>query len=482
MAKSKTKTAFVWSFLEQGAAKFVTLLVQIVLARLLTPEAFGILAIVLVVTNVADSIAQSGLGSALIQSDKADDGSYTTAFWMSMLVAGALFLCIQIGAPLAEAFYSMDGLAMYLRVLSIIVILNAANSIQRSYLQRSLDFRSLFLSSFTAEILSGVIGIVAAFMGCGVWALIIQSISQSVFICIAMASRVPWRPSFTFRKNEAWSLFSYGWKIAFSGVLNTLYSGVSELIVGKACTAEGLGYYSQGRKYPMAVINVVTNSIQNVMFPALAEKKGNPDAFREAARKALRLGSLIMVPTTLFCAAAAEPLVSLLLTDKWLPCVPIFQMVCISHSVLMLTLINLRAYMALGKSDLYLKLQFVKVAIGAISICGTAVITQDIYLTAFATCVSTLFNTVVVDVVPAGRVYGYPLKQQLADLLPCCVASIIAFAVACLCSRFLEGMALMLVLQFVVFWILFCAAAYLLKVPGISDLRQMLGSFVNRKA
>lgn len=482
MGYSKTTKAFIWSFMEQGAAKFVTLLVQIVLARLLSPEAFGILAIVLVVTNVADSIAQSGLGSALIQNDRTDDGSYSTAFWMSMVVAGLLFLFIQLGAPLAEAFYGMNGLALYLRVLSVIVLLNAANSIQRSYLQRTLDFRSLFLSSFAAELLSGVIGIGAAFLGLGVWALIIQSISQSAFICIAMASHVPWRPAFIFRKNEAIELFSFGWKIAFTGILNVLYTGISELIVGKACSAEGLGYYSQGRKYPMAVINVVMNSIQNVMFPLLSEKKGDPVAFRTAAHKALILGSFIIMPLTLFCTAAAEPLVVIFLTEKWLPCVPIFQMVCVSHFFLVFTLVNLRAYMALGKSGLYLRLQLIKVIFGSVAICGTAVMTKDIYCTAFATCVVTLINTVFVDGFPAGRVYGYPFLRQLLDLFPCCLVSLGAFVVALVLTRVVANTYLLLFVQIISFWVLYFGLAYLLKIPGVFELKGIVTSLHHRKA
>lgn len=482
MALGTTTKSLFWSFLEQGGSKIVSLGVQIVLARLLAPEAFGVLAILLVVTNVADAIAQSGLGSAIIQRERDDETAYSTAFWLSMGIAVILFGCILFVSPAIANFYSMPSLAMYLNVLAIVVFFNSANSIQRSILQKHMDFRSLFWTSTLAAIISGMIGVAGAFAGWGVWALVAQSVSQSVAACAVMAARVPWRPRFIFSRTDAGELLSYGWKIAFTSILNVFYTGISDLVVGRACSAEALGYYSQGRKYPMAVISMAMNAIQNVMFPALAKRQGSQEVFANTAKRSLITGTFAIAPLALFCASAAEPIVALLLTEKWLPCVPIFQMVCISHSVMMLTAINLRAYMALGRSGLYLGLQAIKVTVGGISICGTAIMTGDIYLTALATCLSTLFNTLVVDPACSGSVYGYSVINQLKDIAPSVGLAAASALIAYLPSLAINNELILLLAQTLIFWILYFICARIFHLRGFADCAAVAKAlFQNRK-
>lgn len=479
---NSTIKSFFWSFLEQGGSKVVSLVVQIVLARILSPESFGVLAILLVVTNIADAIAQSGLGSAIIQRRGSDEATYSTAFWLSMGIAAGLFCCIIIASPVIEDFYAMPGLGRYLNVLAVVVFFNSANSIQRSILQKRMDFKSLFWTSALAAMASGAVGVVGALAGWGVWALVAQSVSQSVATCVVMAARVSWRPSFSFNKREARELLTYGWKIAFTSVLNVLYTGISDLIVGRACSTEALGYYSQGRKYPMAVISMAMNAIQNVMFPALAKRQGEDKAFVGAARRSLVTGTFVIAPIALFCASAAEPIVALLLTEKWLPCVPIFQMVCISHSIMMLTATNLRAYMALGRSGLYLRLQVIKVVIGGVSICGTALLTGDIYFTALATCISTLFNTLIVDSACSNSVYGYSAASQLKDIGPSVVLATVAALAAYLPALAIDDEIILLLIQLLVFWILFLAGAWVFRLQGLADFMAIVRSlFPNRK-
>ena len=270
----KTTASFAWSFLEQGGSKVILLAVQVVLARLLSPEAFGVLAILLVVTQVSDSIAQSGLGMALIQKNDSDDRSYSTAWWLSLGLAAILYSALFLAAPAISLFYIMPDIVVYLRVLGLIVFFNSANSIQRSFLQRSLNFKSIFTATTLAALASGVAGIAMALLGFGIWALVAQSLLQSVFICIVMWIKVSWKPALIFDAGEAKSLFSYGWKICVTGILNVIYSGISELIIGRACSAGELGLYSQGRKYPQAAIGfagIIPEPDISRLLPALQE-------------------------------------------------------------------------------------------------------------------------------------------------------------------------------------------------------------------
>lgn len=471
---AKKMSSFVWSFLEQGGSKAIQLVVQIVLARLLSPEAFGVLAILLVVTQVADSVAQSGLGMALIQKSDASERSYSTAWWLSLGLATALYLVIFLGSPAIAVFYAMPDLAMYLRVLGVIVFFNAVNSIQRSFLQRSLDFKSIFVATTVSALASGAIGIAMAFLGFGVWALVAQSLLQSAFICIVMRVRVSWKPAFVFEVGEAKSLFGYGWKICVTGILNVFYSGISELVIGRACSAGELGLYSQGRKYPQAAIGVMSNSIANVLFPMFSAIKDDATELRRAIRRGLRLGTFIVAPVSLLAAAVAEPVVAILLTEKWLACVPIFQLTCMSNALLMLQLVNLRAYMALGDSGLYMRLQIVKVLGGGAVIWATAIITKDIYATAWANFLVGSLSILLVDMPPAKRLHGYSAVSQVRDVLPIIALSIVA-AVAALVVQFAElSYLLELPTQCLVFTLVYFGGARVLRLGELSEAASLV--------
>ena len=476
----KTAASFAWSFLEQGGSKAILLLVQIVLARLLSPEAFGVLAILLVVTQVADSIAQSGLGMALIQKSDSDDRSYSTAWWLSLGLASALYMIVFFSAPAISVFYSMPDLALYLRVLGLIVFFNSANSIQRSFLQRNLNFKSIFVATALAAFVSGGIGIAMSLLGCGVWALVAQSLAQSAFTCIVMWVKVSWKPSFIFKVDEAKSLLGYGWKICITGILNVFYSGVSELIIGRACSADKLGLYSQGRKYPQAAIGVMSNSIANVLFPMFSAIKEDRIRFRKTIRRGLRLGTFIVAPMSLLAAVIAEPLVALLLTEKWLACVPIFQLTCAANALLMLQLVNLRAYMALGDSGLYMRLQIIKVLVGGAIIWVTALFTRDIYATAMTNFLVGIFSILFVDAPPAKRLYGYSVLRQAKDVIPILTLAGVAAALGFAVKNIGLGYVPELLIQCGVFSLVYLGGAKLLRFEELVEAARLVRGLVRR--
>lgn len=478
---AKKYNSFIWSFLEQIGSKAIQMVVQIILARLLSPEAFGVLAILLVVTQITDSIAQSGLGTALIQKSDADGNSYSTAWWLSLGLALLLYVVLFFGAPTFAAFYNMPELTMYLRVLGLIVFFNSANSIQRSFLQRTMNFKSIFAATTVAAFGSGVIGIAFALFGFGVWALVIQSLLQSVFICIVMWVRVSWKPSFIFKKTEAKALFGYGWKICVTGIFGVFYNGISELIIGRACSSGELGLYSQGRKYPHAAIGVMSNSIANVLFPMFSAIKSNAEALHAAIKRGLTLGTFIVAPISLLAAAAAEPIVALLLTEKWLDCVLVFQLTCISNSILMLQLVNLRAYMALGDSALYMRLQIIKVLGGGAIIWITAAVTHDIYATAWANFFVGIASILFVDMPPAKRLHGYSALQQLKDVLPIFLLSFAAFIAGLAVQLIGLSYVFELLCQCAVYTAVYLGGAKLFRFKELSEVTSLAQELAHKK-
>ena len=427
-----------WSFLEQGGSKVVTLFVQIVLARILAPEEFGIMAILLVLVNVADAVSQSGLGTALIQKSKTTDVECSTAFWLSMAVASLLFCLLFTVAPVVSAFYGERSFTPLLRVLSVVIVFNSMNSILRSRLQSACATLMLYLAA-------------------------------------------SWRPSLLFDREAAKELFGYGWKICATGILNVLYMGASDLIIGKACSTGDLGYYSQGRKWPGAVVSIASNALQNVFFPVFSSLKDDRPALVRMMRACLLSGSLVVVPAAFFCAASAEPIVALLLTEKWLPSVPIFQMACLSNSVLLLQLVNLRAYMALGRSGLYLKLQVVKVVLGGVVICAAAAVSKDIYVVSFFTAATAVLSVLLVDMQPAMRFVGYSRSCQLKDSLPIYLLSTAA-AGAAFCVSF-AGLSYgaQLLFEATVFSLIYIGGIKLLNIEGAKDFKNLAKRLLHEK-
>lgn len=457
--------------MEQAGSKSIGLIVQVILARMLSPEDFGVLAIMLVIVNIADSISQSGLGLALIQKSDAEDDSYSTALWLSLFFSFVLYGAIFVLAPVVSNFYDLDEISTYLRVIGVIIICNSANSIHRSYLQKRMEFKKLCIVSIVGVVVSGASGIIFAMLGAGIWALIIQSVVQSVMICLVMVAVVPWRPRLVFSGEKAASLYSYGWKVCATTILDVFYTGVSELVIGKTCNPVNLGYYSQGRKYPLATAGVISNSISNVLFPALSSIKGSKEEFLARIKMALSAGTFVVTPISFLLALTAKPLVALLLTEKWLPCVFIFQLTCIPYAFLIFQLVNLRAYMALGNSALYLRLQIIKVLLGGSAICGTAILTADVNMTAVATCLAGIFSILFIDLFPAKRELGYGGFSQLKDQAPVFLATLVASLATSTLFLFDLSYFFQLVSQVVVFVLVFLLVSYLSKAQGLRLIR-----------
>lgn len=476
MAEGLKKSLF-WSFMEQGGASLIGFVVQIILARLLAPEAFGTMAILLVFTSLMDSVAQSGLGSSLIQKVKADSISYSTAFWLSLCIAVVLYGVLFFAAPFISSFYDMDGMASYLRVLGIGVFFNSFNSIQRSFLQRSMDFKKLFKANFSGLVLSGAIGICCAFFGFGIWALVAQSIAQGVCSCLMLLIFVPWKPSFAFKAVEAKELFRFGWKICATGMINVLHDGISELVIGKSCSPTELGYYSQGRKYPNLAIGVITNAMSNVLFPAFSRIKDDADGLRGSLKVVLSVGTFVIAPMSILFCVIAQPVIVLLLTEKWLPSVLVFQFTFGANAFLMFQLVNLRAYMALGLSGLYLKINLIKSIGSVILVCATAILTRDIYATAAVTALCNVIGIFFVDMPFAKRAHGYGALAQVKDQLPtyliCAVSALGSWA----CSFISMGIVLTMLMQIIAFGVIYILLSRFLNKDAWNTCWDALLSF-----
>lgn len=408
--------------MERGGSYGIQFIVQIVLARLLAPEQFGVIAIVMVFINLAQVFVQSGFNTALIQKKDADEVDFSSIFYLSLGIAGILYILMYISAPFIADFYEHEILIPVLRVLSLTLFAGAFNSIQNAYISRKLLFKKLFKSSLGAITISGAIGIIAAYQGFGIWALVIQQLVNQISITIIMWFTVRWRPKLLFSFSRVKELFSYGWKLLVSSLLNVLYMDLRTLIIGRIYNKSTLGYYNQGQLFPKVIVSNIDGSIQSVMLPTLAAHQDNKNRVKEMMRRAIVTSSFIIIPMMVGLAVIAEPLVKIILTEKWLPSVPFIQIFCISYALMPIHTANLQAINAMGRSDIFLKLEIIKKLYGLIILALS--LPFGVYALAIGSVLSGIISSFI-NAYPNKKLLDYNYKEQILDIIPSLLISLV---------------------------------------------------------
>lgn len=432
--KTKVITCLIWKFAERILAQLVSLVVSIVLARLLGPAEYGAIAIVNIFIALANVFVVSGFGNSLIQKKDADDTDFSSVFYFNILMSIVVYAVVFFCAPFIADFYTMPILTPVLRVMGLRLIVAGINSVQHAYVARNMIFRKFFWSTLGGTILSGVVGIIMAYQGFGIWALAAQYMTNTMVDTIVLWFTVKWRPKFLFSLKRLGMMFSYGWKLLVSALLDTGYNELRSLIIGKMYTPSDLAYYNKGKQFPSLVVTNINSSIQSVLFPAMASSQDKSEQVKSMCRRSIRTGSYIMLPMMTGLALVAEPFIKLLLTEKWLPCVPYLQISCFVFALMPIQTANLQAINAMGRSDLFLKLEIIKKVMGII------VLIMVVKHGVMAIALSGIFTTVISSVInsyPNKDLLGYSYLEQIKDLLngivPLAAMSIVVFIAGFVC-------------------------------------------------
>ena len=424
--KSKVISSLFWKLMERGGTQGIQFIVQIVLARILVPNDYGVIALIAIFITIANVFVQSGFNTALIQKKDANEADFSSVFYLSLLVASLLYLIFFFTAPLIASFYGESQLILILRVLSITLFFGAFNSIQNAVISKKMQFKKLFFSSLGAILVSGTVGIVSAYSGLGVWALVAQQLTNQFMITAILWFTVKWRPKLIFSLERVKRLFSYGWKLLVSSLIDTLYMNLRSLIIGKIYNPAMLGFYNRGEQFPQIIVTNIDGSIQSVMLPTLASEQDNRQRIKDIVRRSIVTSSFIVFPMMIGLAVIAEPLVKILLTDKWLPCVPFLQIFCVSYALWPIHTANLQAINALGRSDIFLKLEIIKNVIGFI-ILGVS-IPYGVYAIAIGMLISGILATFI-NSYPNLKLLNYSYKDQWKDITPSLILSLIMGAI-----------------------------------------------------
>lgn len=422
MSNNKVVSNFIWRFAERCGAQLVQFIVSIVLARLLAPEVYGTIALITVITTILNVFVDSGMGSALIQKKDADSVDFSTVFYFNMFVCIVLYVGLFISSPWIAHFYKDATLIPVIRVLGLTIVISGVKNIQQSYVSKTMQFKRFFFSTLGGTIGAAVIGIWMAFKGFGVWALVTQQIFNATVDTLILWITVKWRPKRQFSFERLKGLFSYGWKLLASALLDTVYTNLRQLIIGRMYTPSDLAFYNRGKQFPDLIITNINTSIDSVLLPTMSQEQDNVERVKAMTRRAIKTSTYIMAPLMMGLAFCATPVISLILTDKWLACVPYMQIFCITSMFYPVHTANLNAIKAMGRSDLFLKLEIVKKVVGMVLLLST------MWFGVMAMAYSLLVSSVLSQIInswPNRKLLNYGYLEQLKDILPGIILAVV---------------------------------------------------------
>lgn len=464
---------FIWRFAERSGAQGVSFIVSIILARILAPEDYGLIALVTIFTNFFGVFIDSGLGSALIQKKDADNIDFSSVFYFNVIWCVVLYCILFACAPMIASFYEKTELVPIVRVLGLTLVLSGVKNVQQAYVSRTMQFKKFFFATLGGTVGAAIIGIGMAFCGFGVWALVVQQIFNAFVDTIILWCYVPWRPQKVFSWTRLVELFSYGWKLLVSSLFAVIYEDLRSLIIGKWYSSKDLAFYNKGQSWPSVVIMNIDSSINSILFPVMSSEQEDSIRLKKLTRKSIMVSTFVMAPMMMGIFSIATPLTEFVLTAKWLPSVPYLRIFCVAYMFQPIHTANLNAIKAMGRSDLFLKLEIIK------KIVGLLVLFLTMQYGVLAMAYSLLFTNVFSQIInswPNRKLLNYKYLEQIKDILPGILLSI--FMAICVNAVELLKMndIITLCIQIPFGAMIYIGAAKILKLEAFCDIQNIVST------
>lgn len=467
-----------WRLLERFGAQGVTLIVSIVLARVLDTEVYGTVALVTVITTILQVFVDCGLGSALIQKKNTDSLDFSTVFYFNFLVCVILYIGLFLLAPSISKFYKRPVLTSLIRVSGLILIISGFKNIQNAYVSRHLLFKKYFFATLGGTLTAAFIGIYMAYNGMGVWSLVTQNLVNQFIDTLILWFVVKWRPTLEFSFQRLKGLFSYSWKLLISSLLDTLWNQLRQLIIGKRYSSNDLAFYNKGNEYPYYATLALNSSIDSVLLPVMSSAQDNVYEVKVMTRRAIKTSSYILWPIMMGLAACSKTLISVILTDKWLPAVPYLIIFCIVYAFYPIHTANLNAIKALGRSDLFLKLEVIKKILNLLIIFST--MWYGVFCLAFGSIIGSILGQLI-NSWPNRELLNYRYKEQILDILPYIVISVSMSLVVYSLSFLNLANWQILFLQISVGVIFYVSISYILKIDSFHYCINIVKKLIKKK-
>lgn len=461
--KNKTISGIFWKMGERVLAQLISFIVSIVLARILLPEEYGIVALITVFITVANSFVTNGMGTSLIQKKDSDELDFSTMFYTGLALSIVLYIILFIMAPIIAQSYSNSNITILIRVMGIRLPIAAVNSIQQAYVSKKMIYKKFFFSTLIGTIVSGILGIIIAVLGFGVWALVIQYLANCIMDTLVLFVTVDWRPKLKFSMERFKKLFSFGFKVMLTGVLGTVFDQFKNLVIGLKYKASDLAFYNKGEQVPSLVYNNINATFESVLFSAIAKIQDNTESVKRVLRKMIKTISYIIMPIMFGLVVTSENFIKILLTDTWLPCVPYLQIVAIQQCFGVISNVHLQSIKAIGRSDILLKLEFIKKPLFLIFII------IGMQFGPLAIVVANFIYGLIANFInarPNKRLIKYSYKEQLWDITPPLIMSLIMVG-ACYLVQFMKLSAIItLIIQIIVGVIVYIVLSIIFKIEA----------------
>lgn len=437
MSQSLKRQAFVgvgWSAIERFSVQGVGFIVQIVLARLLTPADYGIVGMIAIFLQVSQVFIDSGFGNALIQKKECTEKDFSTVFFFNLLISVILYIALFLFSPAIAAFYNESILIPVTRFLALTLIFNALGIVQKTILVKTIDFKRQSYVSLTSAVVSGIIGIYLAYKGYGVWALCWQQLINSALSSLLYWLIVRWFPKYFIDAGSFRSLFGFGSKLLVSSIISVVYRNLYTIVIGKRFSTESLGYYSRAEQFAIFPSNNLGAIINRVAFPLLSKVQDNIPLLRDGYRRIIKYSSFLIFPLMIGLLSLANPLINVLLTDKWANVVPLLQILCLDWMLDHISLLNLSVLYVKGRSDYALRLEIIKKTIAIIILFST--VPFGIVIMCWGRVLYSVIATVL-NTYYTKRIIDLGFLQQMADIVPYLCASfvmgLIVYGITLLC-------------------------------------------------
>lgn len=420
--KRKAISGLFWSFSETGINQVVNFIIGIILARLLSPKEFGLIGMITIFIAISQSFIDSGFSQALIRKTDCHQKDYTTVFYFNLLVGVLFYLILFVSASAISRFYNEPILGDLIKILGIGLILNAFAIVQRTILVKNIDFKLQAKITLYSSVLSGIIGIILAVKGFGVWSLAIRTILNQLFNSLFLWIDNRWLPTLEFSIQSFKEMFSFGSKLLASGLIYTVYRNIYYLIIGKFFSATVLGYYNQAERFSALPSQNINSAVERVTYPILSRLQNDPANLKSAYKKLIKTIMLINFSVMLGMAAIAQPMILVLIGERWLSSVPYLQLLCIVFMTLPLHSLNLNILKVKGRADLFLRLEIIKIVF------GIPVVLIGIFIGIKTMIVGMIFNSFLayfINSYYSSKLINYSVREQLLDILPDFVISII---------------------------------------------------------
>jgi teichuronic acid exporter len=419
--KKHALRGFIWSFSQQFSTQLITFSVQLILARILMPSEFGLIGMLTVFIGVGTALFEGGMTSSLIRVSTVDTRDYSTVFFFNLGVSVLIYLLFFLSAPYIALFYKQPMLTSIARIYGLSFVFFAFGTVQNTILTKEMKFKKQTMITFPALLIGSLVGILFAYSSYGVWSLVYSMLITNLLTSVFLWFSSDWRPQFIFDVDKFRLHFHFGYKMTLSSLLDTIFTNIYQIIIGRLYSPVLVGYYTRANSLMMLPVGNVSGALNKVVFPLFAKVQDDIPALRAAYKKIMLVVLFVITPIIVLMALLADQLVVFLFTEKWLPIVPIFQIICFSGILYPLHLYNLLILQVKGRSDLFLRLEIVKkvilVAIIVISIFYgfTALLVGYVIASIVALFINTYY---------AGSMIDYTMKKQLLDILPIFVISI----------------------------------------------------------